>query len=297
MQGSRFGHNEPLTIHQLKRCTRRRVARITGVLNTRRGHLGQRFGMSCKFCLQSLLTHVWRVGLLWARASEPGSALRRRCCGIGLALGALLLPAAATGPAFDTEALQAIAQRYGPAAARRVQDWRQLIDNDQNQPVQAKLAAVNAFFNQRLFVDDIIHWNQIDYWATPVEFLATDGGDCEDFAIAKYFTLLELGVPESRLQITYVKAVQLNQAHMVLAYYANPGADPLVLDNLVPDVRAGSSRSDLVPVYSFNGQGLWIARARGRGKRVGGSERLSLWQDLITRMETPTSAPTRETRR
>ncbi|ANX05438.1 sulfate adenylyltransferase [Immundisolibacter cernigliae] len=207
----------------------------------------------------------------------------------------LLLPANAVGPAFDSDALRAIERRYGPAAARRVQDWRQLIDTTRDRPLPARLQAVNEFFNQMLFVDDIIHWKKSDYWATPVEFLATEGGDCEDFAIAKYFTLLELGVPESRLQITYVKALRLNQAHMVLAYYANPAADPLVLDNLVPDVLPGSSRDDLVPVYSFNGQGLWISRARGRGKRVGGSERLSLWQDLITRMEAPASAPTRET--
>ncbi|WP_448505950.1 transglutaminase-like cysteine peptidase [Immundisolibacter sp.] len=222
---------------------------------------------------------------------------RRRGRWLGLALAALLLPAAADGPAFDANALRAIEQRYGAAAVQRVRDWRQLIDADQEQPLKAKLMAVNDFFNQLPFVDDIIHWKQSDYWATPVEFLATDGGDCEDFAIAKYFTLLEMGVPESRLQITYVKAVQLNQAHMVLAYYANPAADPLVLDNLVPEMRPGSSRSDLVPVYSFNGQGLWISRARGRGKRVGGSERLSLWQDLMSRMENraPAAAPTHET--
>ena len=206
-----------------------------------------------------------------------------------------MLPANAVGPAFDADALRAIERRYGPAAARRVQDWRQLIDTARDRPLPARLLAVNDFFNQMQFVDDIIHWQKSDYWATPVEFLATEGGDCEDFAIAKYFTLLELGVPESRLQITYVKALRLNQAHMVLAYYANPAADPLVLDNLVPDVLPGSSRDDLVPVYSFNGQGLWISRARGRGKRVGGSERLSLWQDLMTRMETPASATTRET--
>ncbi|MBC7163334.1 MAG: transglutaminase-like cysteine peptidase [Immundisolibacter sp.] len=210
-------------------------------------------------------------------------------------LAVLLLPANAVGPAFDADTLRAIERRYGPAAARRVLDWRQLIDTARDRPLPARLQAVNDFFNQLLFVDDIIHWHKSDYWATPVEFLATDGGDCEDFAIAKYFTLLELGVPESRLQITYVKALRLNQAHMVLAYYANPAADPLVLDNLVPDVLPGSSRDDLVPVYSFNGQGLWISRARGRGKRVGGSERLSLWRDLMTRMETPASAPTRET--
>jgi predicted transglutaminase-like cysteine proteinase len=243
--------------------------------------------------LHSLLTHIRRAAAAAARTAHRSAGRRR--AGLGLLLAALLLPANAVGPAFDADTLHAIERRYGPAAARRVQDWRQLIDTAGDRPLPARLAAVNDFFNQLLFVDDIVHWRKADYWATPVEFLATAGGDCEDFAIAKYFTLLELGVPESRLQITYVKALRLNQAHMVLAYYANPAADPLVLDNLVPDVLPGSSRDDLVPVYSFNGQGLWISRARGRGKRVGGSERLSLWQDLVTRMETPASAPTRET--
>lgn len=245
--------------------------------------------------MQSLLSHIRRAAAAAGRSAHRSSGRRRRRAGFGLLLAVLLLPANAVGPAFDTDALHAIERRYGPAAARRVQDWRQLIDTTRDRPLPARLQAVNDFFNQLLFVDDIIHWKKSDYWATPVEFLATEGGDCEDFAIAKYFTLLELGVPESRLQITYVKALRLNQAHMVLAYYANPAADPLVLDNLLPDVLPGSSRDDLVPVYSFNGQGLWISRARGRGKRVGGSERLSLWQDLITRMETPASAPTRET--
>ena len=247
--------------------------------------------------MQSPRSHIGQDGLSSTQGENRRTAVRRRGRWLGLALAALLLPAAANGPAFDAGTLRAIEQRYGAAAAQRVRDWRQLIDSDQALPMKAKLLAVNDFFNQLLFVDDIIHWKQSDYWATPVEFLATDGGDCEDFAIAKYFTLLELGVPESRLQITYVKAVKLNQAHMVLAYYANPAADPLVLDNLVPEILPGSSRSDLVPVYSFNGQGLWISRARGRGKRVGGAERLSLWQDLISRMESgpPAAAPTQET--
>jgi predicted transglutaminase-like cysteine proteinase len=209
----------------------------------------------------------------------------------GLLLATLLVPAVATGPAFDAATLRAIEARYGHDGAERVRAWRDLIDREQGQPLTERLNAVNDFFNALPFVDDEIHWHIDDYWATPIEFLGTDGGDCEDFAIAKYFTLIELGVPESRLQITYVKAVRLNQAHMVLAYYATPVADPLVLDNLVAEVLPGSSRADLVPVYSFNGQGLWVSRARGRGKRVGGSERLSLWQDLITRMNSPAAAP------
>ena len=84
-----------------------------------------------------------------------------------------------------------------------------------------KLEKVNRFFNQVNFVSDAIHWQKKDYWATPIEFLASDGGDCEDFALAKYFTLKMLGVPEKKLNLTYVKAWKLNQSHMVLTYYNN----------------------------------------------------------------------------
>lgn len=237
--------------------------------------------------------HTYAIG--WLRSERPRRFTRTRW--LGALLGLLLAPAAANRPTFDTGTVQAVQARFGPAGAARVLAWRDLIARERDVSLKGKLAAVNDFFNQLQFVDDATHWHRRDYWATPVEFLGTDGGDCEDFAIAKYFTLLELGVPESRLQITYVKAVRLNQAHMVLAYYAHPAADPLVLDNLVVEVLPGSSRDDLVPVYSFNGQGLWLSRARGRGKRVGGAERLGLWQDLIGRLESPSPAPPTETLR
>jgi predicted transglutaminase-like cysteine proteinase len=131
------------------------------------------------------------------------------------------------------------------------------------------------------------HWGKEDYWATPIEMLATSGADCEDFAIGKYFTLVQMGVPIKKLQITYVKARNwnpINQAHMVLAYYSSPEAVPVILDNLIPDIKSASLRKDLTPVYSFNGEGLWLAKERGLGKNVGGSNRIKLWTDLSSRM-------------
>ena len=147
-----------------------------------------------------------------------------------------------------------------------------------------KLQKVNIFFNKLEFVDDRIHWGKEDYWATPVEFLASGGGDCEDFALAKYFTLKAIGVEEQKLNMTYVKALRLNQAHMVVTYYSTSGAVPLVLDNLVTDIEPATKRKDLLPVYSFNGSGLWLAKARSRGQMVGKSDRLKLWQELLQRM-------------
>ena len=143
---------------------------------------------------------------------------------------------------------------------------------------------VNDFFNQARFVDDQTLWNEEDYWATPVELLARNAGDCEDYAIAKFFTLLSAGFNEDKLQISYVKALELNQAHMVLAYYEAPDAEPLILDNINSNILPASERPDLEPVYSFNGLGLWLNRfERDKAKRLGGPEVMSNWNDMLRR--------------
>lgn len=180
--------------------------------------------------------------------------------------------------------LSYVEKKHGQAARKRLLDWRELMISGHNKPELQKLELVNRFFNQVIFVSDHEHWGVEDYWATPVEMLATNGGDCEDFAIAKYFTLVEMGVPIDRLQIAYVKALSLNQAHMVLTYYPTPEAIPQVLDNLIPEIRSATLRRDLVPVYSFNGDGLWLAKERGLGRNVGKSDRISLWRTLEARI-------------
>ena len=178
-----------------------------------------------------------------------------------------------------------IENKYGVSAKNRIIDWQNLIARNQNLDEQSQLELVNDFFNETPYSTDAEIWGKTDYWATPVEMLSIDAADCEDYSIAKYFTLREMGVPIEKLRITYVKALELNQAHMVLAYYPYPNAEPLVLDNLIGWIQPASQRQDLAPIYSFNGEGLWLAKSRGSGKRVGRSDRISLWQDLITKME------------
>jgi predicted transglutaminase-like cysteine proteinase len=186
---------------------------------------------------------------------------------------------------LDEETLSLAEDKYGADARKRLEAWVRLIREDQSPTEREKLEKVNSFFNQVQFVDDIIHWKQNDYWATPIELLASNGGDCEDFSIAKYFTLKVMGVPEEKLNMTYVKALRLNQAHMVITYYETPGAEPLVLDNLNKLIKPASQRKDLLPVYSFNGTSLWIAKQRGKGAMVGSSkERLGQWKNLLERM-------------
>lgn len=185
---------------------------------------------------------------------------------------------------INQEQLAEIGIKYGDFSKRRIQTWLELMKSNKNRTEREKLELVNDFFNQFEFVDDRQHWGKDDYWASPIEMLATRGGDCEDFSIAKYFTLRELGVKERRMHLTYVKSLRLNQAHMVLTYYPSPGDIPLVLDNLIPEIKSANQRPDLLPVYSFNGDGLWLASRRGEGKRVGNASRIGLWRDLIRRM-------------
>lgn len=184
--------------------------------------------------------------------------------------------------------LAAVETKYSAQGRKRLTDWLELMANNKQQPEQEKLNLTNDFFNQRaLFVSDLDRWGVVDYWATPLEMLSAGGGDCEDFSIGKYFTLLALGVPIDKLKITYVKATGhglQNAAHMVLTYYATPGAMPLVLDNLIPEIKPADKRPDLTPVYSFNGDGLWLAKERGTGKGVSGGNKIGLWRDMLARM-------------
>ena len=186
--------------------------------------------------------------------------------------------------ALSKELLSGIEQQYGDYALQRVIFWNELILSNRDLKEVDKLQKVNDFFNEFTFINDIDHWGKEDYWATPLQMLTSNGGDCEDFSIAKYFTLREMGVPAERMRLTYVKALKLDQAHMVLTYYASPDSEPLILDNLVADILPSSQRDDLLPVYSFNAKGLWLAKARGAEQRIGNSSRLSRWKEVIAKI-------------
>lgn len=178
-----------------------------------------------------------------------------------------------------------VANFYGDRAGKRVTAWRNMVENSQNVSELDKLDRVNDFFNQLYFVDDIDLWGQKDYWATPLEFLGAAAGDCEDFSIAKYFSLRELGIDDEKLRLVYVKAIRLDQFHMVVAYYPTPSSEPVLLDNLDPEIKRASLRRDLLPIYSFNGSRLWLMKERGQGELAGNASRLGLWNDLRTRVE------------
>jgi predicted transglutaminase-like cysteine proteinase len=197
---------------------------------------------------------------------------------------AMLVTVAAMGA--DEARLQRRAAALGVQAEAGLQQLWPLIHRARALDPAAQLRAINQFFNRHIeFATDEQAWGQVDYWASPLESLHKRRGDCEDYAIAKYFSLLAAGVPLARLRLVYVRA-QLDdgpvQAHMVLAYYPGAGGETLILDNLVDEVLPASRRSDLVPVFSFNSDGLW----QGVGTVGAGDPllRLTRWRELLAKV-------------
>jgi predicted transglutaminase-like cysteine proteinase len=83
-----------------------------------------------------------------------------------------------------------------------------------------------------------------DYGASPIKFLATNAGDCEDVTMAKYFSLIELGIPSKKLRLMCVTVTRLREAQMVPAYYKTRTSMPLVLDNINKQILPATQRHD-----------------------------------------------------
>lgn len=199
---------------------------------------------------------------------------------------------AVLGKGFNFDAqIQLAAKRYGSHGQHTLEQWRNLLRTVENADKNEQARQVNTFVNQQVvFTEDRVAWGVEDYWATPLESMGRGMGDCEDYAIAKYFSLLILGIPADHLRITYVRAriggplSSVFEAHMVLAYYPSVDAEPLILDNLLDEIRPASKRPDLTPIFSFNSDGLWIGTEPGTQSSGSSTSRLSHWRDLIARM-------------
>jgi predicted transglutaminase-like cysteine proteinase len=205
-----------------------------------------------------------------------------------LAIGLTL---AGVSRAFSTDRVEQAARERGGDAVQTVQEMRQLLDRLTDVDERARHEQTNLFYNRKIrYMSDPRLYQQVDYWASPLETFSHGRGDCEDYAIAKLFTLLAKGMEPSKLRMVVVKAdlpatatlPAASVGHMVLAYYPQPDADPLILDNLTDEMRQASQRPDLKPVYSFSTEGLW----EDLGVRSLGDPmvRIAKWRDVMSRI-------------
>lgn len=174
-----------------------------------------------------------------------------------LPLPLLLLPATLQAAGFQPwseKVFQEIEKEYGRGGADRMRKLHDIVRDNYDKPETVKLKVTNDTLNHLPWIADRDKYSKDDYWATPLETIATFGGDCEDIAIAKFMMLRIMGVPAKKLRLTYVKIKKTGENHMVLVYFPEPdnpnsGKPALVLDNYVDEIKTGKQRTDLLAIY------------------------------------------------
>ena len=138
-----------------------------------------------------------------------------------------------------------------------MREWLSFLDGLRNRDRAAQIEAVNGYMNRKRYVVDPVNWGLSDYWASPLQFM-TRNGDCEDYAIAKYFSLRWLGLPASAMRIVVLHDMNLRVAHAILVVYDDDRA--LVLDNQVRGVVEAAAIRHYRPIYSINEHHWWLHR-------------------------------------
>ncbi|HZL60432.1 MAG TPA: transglutaminase-like cysteine peptidase [Stellaceae bacterium] len=134
-------------------------------------------------------------------------------------------------------------------------EWRDLIAEVRSLPLMAKLTRVNDAINRHPYVPTVQNWHRAMYWETPFEFLAR-GGQCQDYAIAKYLALREAGVPDASMRMLVLRDTALGVDHAVLV--ATVDGEAYLLDNLRPEIRPEARAPEYRPYYAINLSGWWL---------------------------------------
>jgi predicted transglutaminase-like cysteine proteinase len=144
------------------------------------------------------------------------------------------------------------------AGTPQVASWEKMISSLKGRSQRDQIEGVNAYLNQIPYIEDIDNYGKTDYWATPVEFL-TRGGDCEDFAIAKYASFRALGFSADQLRVAIVQDKVKNIPHAVLIVYSDAGN--FVLDNQNKSVQPITAVNRYQPIFSINSTSWWLHHA------------------------------------
>lgn len=186
-------------------------------------------------------------------------------------------------PSYNDVELKYIEKKFGSISKNRVLDYVKTINSLKLYSKQKQLAKVNLYLNQLLPQYDEVMQNTEDHWSTPKEFLTTGYGDCEDYVIIKYFTLLKLGFEEEKLFITTVHEKYSGTYHMVLSYFEDKDSSPLILDNLSFRIMNLKSREDLKADLFLNSSGIYKLNENGELTKVSPSSKK--FQKLLNKIE------------
>ena len=183
---------------------------------------------------------------------------------------------------FKKAELAEIQKEHGRSAKNRILDFSRTINALRLLDRKEQLIRVNTFLNGYLPEYDAVVNKQEDHWSTPKEFLVTGYGDCEEYAITKYYTLKELGFEPQKLCLAIVKDRYTGTYHMVLLYFEDEAASPLVLDNLSFRILPLAERKDLIFRYCFNEKTTYTFDENGN--RVDRKRKEPKFEHLIKRI-------------
>ena len=134
--------------------------------------------------------------------------------------------------------------------------WRRDLKEWKSYSQGIQLELVNAYVNHQIkYTSDEVVYNAADYWASPAQSLKGQG-DCEDYAIAKYASLRELGYADADLRIVIVNDMRKMLGHAVLSVKTAEGT--MILDNQNALPRRDEALSYYAPLYSLNAGGHWL---------------------------------------
>jgi len=136
-------------------------------------------------------------------------------------------------------------------------EWRSFLSTMEGRDRMAQLREVNRYMNAHPYILDIVNWGVPDYWETPKEFLDRNG-DCEDFAISKFYSMRVLGMDDADLRIVVLQDMNLQIPHAILVAYLS--GKPFVLDNQIPQVVSAEIIHHYRPFYSINEKNWWLHR-------------------------------------
>jgi predicted transglutaminase-like cysteine proteinase len=156
--------------------------------------------------------------------------------------------------AAEAPAMAACTADPSQCASAASRAWRDLQRAARGQSRMDQLHTVNRFFNRWPYKTDDEAFGRREYWAAPSEFMA-GSGDCEDYAIAKYFALRQLGFDKDELRIVVLYDRIRNIGHAVLAVYG--GEDILILDSLSDLIAPDTRYRHYIPQYSMNETTRW----------------------------------------
>ncbi len=170
---------------------------------------------------------------------------------------------------IDFEKLKKLAiEKYGKDKLEKINQFEKFLVSLSLLSEEEKINKLNSYINNFFqYSEDINVWNEVDYWATPLELFGKMSGDCEDLAILKYILLMHLGISPEKLKLSYVKIKNTStsnvlRAHMVLKYTPQQNAESKILDTEMKEIYPASKRVDLIPFYDFNSKNIFVNEKR-----------------------------------